>query len=520
MLPALPAACLQLEVLALVCTTLSDARTLCAALCTSSSARQAILAKGSGKLQLQIAPERWIGIYVEEGAYDEEERKAERAASLGKHDAAALARAQAQAAWLARHCMLVGQLQMHLHYRSYGADQTAIQLAVGPLLKLRSLHLIESRNPSELLDQLDPSRLTSLHMQVFYVQDEIWLSPQLAGSIGRLSALQALFMTQSSQPFHDSMGPALAGLQQLTKLVLHPQLPDAALAQLPKQLVELQLADPHCDGPELVAHVKALRQLQSLTLLYSNFITRPEGILEDGLDHPAAWAALPVLKQLDFESVVDVEDNSRLSSALAAGIARATSLTRFYACFIGGCDEGVDIVAMLSPLKQLQSLELDFRNHPGLPTFGQLLSKDLTQLQSLSLAVGPLSQLALFQLCSEARQLTQLVIHGARSYSSIERAGLDVLTYSLTQLRRLALIECGVWWDDIVQVFGSPMQLPHLQQLAYVSDALTPEDYAGLEDEMRQLRPSLHFVACEHRFDLNEEADRTWVDVVGVFAYK
>jgi hypothetical protein len=489
---------------------------MCAALCTSSSARQAILAKCSGSLQLQIAPERWIGVYVEEGAVDEEEWKAKRAASLAKHDAAVLARAHAQAAWLAKHCMLVGQLQMHMHYRSYGADQAAVQLAVGPLLKLRSLHLDESRTPSEFLDQLDPSRLTSLHMQVAFFPDEIQLSPQLAGSISRLTALQALFMTQGSQPFHDSMGPALAGLQQLTKLVLHPQLPDAALAQLPKQLVELQLADPHCDAPELVAHIKALPQLQSLTLLYGNCVTMQNGIAgEDSADHPAAWAALPVLKQLDFESVVDVEDNSRLSSDLAAGIARATSLTRFYACFIDGYDEGVDVVAMLSPLKHLQSLELSFRTSPGLPTFGQLLSKDLTRLQSLTLEVGDLSQLALFQLCSEARQLTQLVLD-----ASIEREWLDVITYSLTQLRRLALIECGVCSHDIVQVFGSSMQLPHLQQLAYVNDAYEPEYYPGIEDEMRQLRPSLHVVACEHRVDLNEEADRTWVDVVGRFTYK
>jgi hypothetical protein len=198
---------------------------MCAALCTSSGARQAILAKCSGNLQLQIAPERWIGVYVEEGAYDEEELKAERAASLAKHDAAVLARVQAQAAWLAKHGMLVGQLQMLLHCRSGAADKAAIQIAVGPLLKLRSLHLDESRNPTELLDQLDPSRLTSLHMQAFPVLDEIWHSPQLAGSISRLTALQALFVTQGLQPFPDSMGPALAALQQLTKLVLHPQLP-------------------------------------------------------------------------------------------------------------------------------------------------------------------------------------------------------------------------------------------------------------------------------------------------------
>jgi hypothetical protein len=85
--------------------------------------------------------------------------------------------------------------------------------------------------------------------------------------------------------------------------------------------VELQLADPHCDAPELVAHIKALPQLQSLTLLYSNNITRQEGIVEGGLDHPAAWAALPMLKQLDIESAVEAEDNNTLSSALATGIA-------------------------------------------------------------------------------------------------------------------------------------------------------------------------------------------------------
>jgi hypothetical protein len=126
----------------------------------------------------------------------------------------------------------------------------------------------------------------------------------------------------------------------------------------------------------------------------------------------------------------------------------------------------------------------------------------------------------MFQLCSEARQLTQLVLDQERSYSGVKRKGLDVITYSLTQLQRLALIDCGVDWRDILEVFGSSMQLPHLQQLAYTDDGLTPEKHVELEEDMRRLRPSLHFVACEYRFDLNEEADRTWVDVVGMFPYK
>jgi hypothetical protein len=264
-------------------------------------------------------------------------------------------------------------------------------------------------------------------------------------------------------------------------------------------------------------HIKALPQLQSLTLLYSNCITRQAGLVGDeGIDHPAAWAALPVLKQLDFESVVEVEGNSSLSSALAAGVARATSLTRFYVCFDEGCDEGVDGVAMLSPLKQLQRLELSLKNRPGIPTFGLVLSRDLTQLQSLALNVGNLRQLALFQLCCEARQLTQLVLDEA----SIELEGLEVITYNLTQLQRLALIECRISLREVVRALGSPAQLPHLQQLAYVDDSCDHEQYVGLEEDIRQLRPSLHVVACEHRFDLNDRADRTWVDIVGAFIYK
>jgi hypothetical protein len=189
-----------------VCTTLSDARTLCAALCTSSSARQAILDKCNGNLQLQVAPESFV---FDDYDMDAKEAAAAKAAALATHDAAVMARVHSQAAWLAEHGMLVGQLQMKLHCRSNSADQRAIQLAVGPQLKLRSLHLDESRNPTELLSLLNPSRLSSLYMQVFYVRDDIWRSPQLAGCISRLTALQELAMTHDPQPLPDSMGPAI-----------------------------------------------------------------------------------------------------------------------------------------------------------------------------------------------------------------------------------------------------------------------------------------------------------------------
>jgi hypothetical protein len=86
--------CLQEEVLALVCANLCDVRTMCAALCTSNSARQSILAKCSGALQLHIQSQ----------SQGPDPSTAEKAASLQ--------RVIRQAAWLAQHGRLVGQLQL------------------------------------------------------------------------------------------------------------------------------------------------------------------------------------------------------------------------------------------------------------------------------------------------------------------------------------------------------------------------------------------------------------------------
>lgn len=110
--------------------------------------------------------------------------------------------------------------------------------------------------------------------------------------------------------------------------MLQPQLPAAALGQLPSQLVKLQLADPGCSADELVAHAGALQQLRSLTLLYSE-----QTGMEHVTRHAAAWARIPSLHGLDLHIETDSQRGAAntLEPAVAVAISGATSLTSLYA---------------------------------------------------------------------------------------------------------------------------------------------------------------------------------------------
>jgi hypothetical protein len=259
-----------------------------------------------------------------------------------------------QATWLADHCRMVGALQLRCPTTPNGAAEAAMHMALRPPLQLQSLQLRTQRRAAELLQQLDPSHLTRLYLHTYSAEQQVMASPLLAGVLGRLTRLQDLTVTASWHAMHSSMASTLAGMPHLTRLVLQPQLPAAALAQLPSQLVELQLANPICNAEQLITHITALWQLQSLALVYNNDIVPRQDIVE----HAAAWAALPMLRRLDFEVWSGDEDNS-LSAGIAAGIAGATSLTRLYCWFFGGKDGDADLLAMLATLKQLQGLEIN-----------------------------------------------------------------------------------------------------------------------------------------------------------------
>jgi hypothetical protein len=134
-----------------VCATLCDVRTMSAALCTSKSARQSILAKCSGALQLQM------------------QSQAGGPAPTAAEETAALQRVIRQAAWLAQHGRLVGQLQLHFNkppdmVELAEAAELALQMAMQSLLQLRSLHICAPR-PSALLSRLYASSFGSLHLQ-------------------------------------------------------------------------------------------------------------------------------------------------------------------------------------------------------------------------------------------------------------------------------------------------------------------------------------------------------------------
>jgi hypothetical protein len=368
-----------------------------------------------------------------------------------------LSRAIQQTAWLAQYGGLVGHLQLDLLGGVGAAAKPAFEVALRPPMQLRALRLLHVYKPGRILSALDPSRLTALQVQDA-AGDTVAGSALACAALARLTGLQQLSWSKASYAAHDSLGAALAGMPHLTQLVLHPRLSHSALAQLPSQLVQLQLTDPDCEAAQLVTHVRALQQLQILTLLYHSNA-------DATVSHKAAWAALKVLKWLDL----NLSDHavggvaSMLTAELAAGIASATSVTGLHI----SCSDrsaGVDIVGMLSPLKRLESLQLCVLKGAEQASFGDLFSKHLTRLQRLTLDFGRLRQAALAQLCFQATQLTQLVL----DRNAVDDAGLEVIGHGMMPLQQLAVCNCNnVSAEGLQAALGMP-SLCLLRQLACV----------------------------------------------------
>jgi hypothetical protein len=141
-----------------------------------------------------------------------------------------------------------------------------MQVILKLLRQLRKLQLQVSRPASALEFLQSSSTLTSLQLlEKPFHEASTADSPLLAPALSQLTGLQELTITGRHYTAHDSIGAALAGMPRLTQLVLQPQLPAAALGQLPGQLMQLQLANVQCDAAQLVAHVEVLQQLRSLT---------------------------------------------------------------------------------------------------------------------------------------------------------------------------------------------------------------------------------------------------------------
>jgi hypothetical protein len=287
-----------------------------------------------------------------------------------------------------------------------------------------------------------------------------------------------------------------------------------SLQQLPRQLVELQLSNPDCKSEDLLLHLNALQQLQSLTLVYSTDVMRNRDILS----HALVWATISVLRHLDLEfcNHLDEEDGDeqlQLCGDLAAGVSRCMQLTWLYGWFNGGRAPEADTLQMLSGLRQLESLQLCmYEGDEPFQSFEQLFTRDLTRLNSLSLIVGPLQQLALAQLCFQATQVTQLVLSGA----GISAEGFAMLTRTMTQLRQLALVACGESMRTFLQSLA-PSYLPHLEQLALCDiKSLAGEGasgYLATVSELQQMRPSLKVVAVQRCQDIPR-------GFVGAFVYE
>jgi hypothetical protein len=456
---------LQVEALALVCSVVTDVRTICAALCTSSSARQAILATCSGILQLQIAP------YTQDGQGSNS--AAAVAASLSS-TAAALTRVDHQAAWLAEYGALVGEVQLWLNSSLRCADAAALQAALRPPLQLRHLRLSATR-PAALLKQLEPSNLTSLVIELTPADVRSAVSQLLGTALGRLTSLRQLSITGDESQPHGSMAAALAGMTQLTQLLLQPLLSAAALAQLPGQLVELHLSGPDCDATELTSHVGALLHLQTLKLTYG--ASAAPALL---LNHAPAWCNLAPLRQL---SVVGC--GAEHNADVLSGIAAATNITKL-SCRFGLIGRGAAL-AVLSSLRQLEELKLEFSpNVDSFYSWGQLLSQHLTQLRSLDVQPGKMRQLAHMQLLFHPTQLTQLVLREV----PLDDQDYEVIVANLTQLRRLALIECGTL-DNISSLIPLP-RLPHLEQFAITNTTYSANSPRMIwQQRIKRMRPRL-----------------------------
>jgi hypothetical protein len=409
-----------------------------------------------------------------------------------------------QAAWLQQHSSMVGRLQLLCPGPPRNKTELAMQVALRRLLQLQSLQLRSQGSPAALLRQLNASRLTNLHWTTPQDQEKqaeiaAMASALLAAALGRLTSLQELAITGSCSAVDSSITPALAGMPQLTRLVLQPQLPAAAIAQLPGQLLHLQLSNPDCEAATLVANVRQLQQLQSLALLYNNEVLQ-EAII---VSHAAVWPALPVLQQLDLEFWSDEPDaDSGLSADIAASIAGSASLTRLYCWFWTGKHADVDLNVMLAPLSKLHTLKICL-NGRGSSGGGGLdfeqLSGSLTGLKQLSVCIGYMRPLMLFCLCYGARQLTHLVL----SNTWLTDEGLEVIACNLKQLRQLGLLSQRVGYSVTVQGVVdalTPPQPPELEQFGFVAgtgaSALKREELAVLASRLQELRPSLHVLTA------------------------
>lgn len=440
------------------------------------------------------------------------------ASSVANPAQAALSKIIAQTAWVAQYGQLVGQLQLRSAIPSQaqislqGAEEPAMQAMLKLLPQLQQLQL-EVIRPATVLKLLQSSSLTRLHLleQPLDVGAAAAPSTAVAAAIKQLTSLRELAITGSSHLAGDGAAAVFSGLQHMTQLVLQPQLPAAALAQLPSQLVKLQLANPACDAAELVTHVAALPQLRSLGLMYGD----PDLARQHGAGDASAWRSISSLRNLDldFPPRGQPQGNCKLCHALAAAVADATALTRLAISAPDGVDDGVDVVAMLWPLQQLESLQL-LAARPGsglapwpVETLRGLLSQQLTGLRSLTLSWGPLRQLVLSQICLQATQLTQLVL----LHADMGSGRMEMLSRSMTQLRRLALCYCEslsvsacgtpLVSEAIGAVMGDPLEasvngvplrpdMPNMEQLVLIENGWNKDGVEGTMEMLALRRPA------------------------------
>jgi hypothetical protein len=248
-------------------------------------------------------------------------------------------------------------------------------------------------------------------------------------------------------------------MPQLTKLRLDPQLPAAAVAQLPSLLVDLCLFEPDCDASELVAGMNTLQQLQTLTLSYG-----PDARVRE--QHAASWGALVTLRQLK----VDTGNTMRLDQDTLDCIAAANNLTRFVGSF--RCVNAGAQLTVLSSLHKLESLKLTFSLNQAreVASWGQLFSHHLTRLRSLDIRPGRMRQLAHMQLLFHPTQLTHLVLRNV----PLGEQGLEIIAANLTHLQRLALLDCDVRAG--IRCLGRATHLQGLRQFAWSGEAFMKTD--------------------------------------------
>lgn len=181
-----------MQVLGLVCASITDIRTVCAAMCTSSSARQFILANCSGALHLQI------------------DAKPELSTGVARQMSPTLI---AQTAWMAQYGQLVGSLLMQsASDATAAAAEPGMQAMLKLLPQLRQLQL-ESSRPASMLKFLQASCLTSLQLLEVPCDTQATAAASrsvlLAPALSRLANLQELSLTGSWAAAHHSWGPAL-----------------------------------------------------------------------------------------------------------------------------------------------------------------------------------------------------------------------------------------------------------------------------------------------------------------------